>query len=285
MSADWEARRPAFLASRDKLEGAFAVLVGAPMDWTVSFRPGSRFGPGAIRGVSEALEEYSIYQDRSLEDIAFYDAGDLALPIGNAGGSLAVIQAAAADLWAAGHFPFFLGGEHLLTLGVLRAAAHRYPNLTVLHLDAHADLRSAYLGEEDSHASVMRRVLEECPGVSLYQFGIRSGTAEEFALAREKTHFYPFEVVEPLYGVCSELEKKPVYLTLDIDVVDPAFAPGTGTPEPAGITSRDLLDAVHLLKGLNLVGCDLVEVSPPYDQSQRTAILAAETVREILLQV
>ena len=285
MSTGWEARRPAFMASRDAAEGARVVLLGAPMDWTVSFRPGSRFGPGAIRMVSEALEEYSVYQERSLGDVAFYDAGDLILPFGNARDSLRLIEAAAGDLWEQGHFPFFLGGEHLITLGILRAAGRRYPDLAVLHLDAHADLRPAYLGQSESHASVMRRVLEECPGVELLQFGIRSGTAEEFAFAREQTTLYPFEVVEPLYGVASELEGRPVYLTLDIDVVDPAFAPGTGTPEPGGITSRELLDALHVLKGMNLVGCDLVEVSPPYDQSQRTAILAAEAVRELILQV
>ncbi|MGE5553450.1 MAG: agmatinase [Betaproteobacteria bacterium] len=285
MSKGWEARRPAFMASRETADGAYAVLIGAPMDWTASFRPGSRFGPAAIRAVSDGIEEYSVYQDRSLEEVAFHDAGDLVLPFGNAKASLEIIEAAAADLWTAGHFPLFLGGEHLITLGVLRAATRRYPELAVFHLDAHADLRPGYMGERESHASVMRRALEECPGLTLYQFGIRSGTAEEFALAREKTQLYPFEVVEPLYGVCSELEERPVYLTLDIDVVDPAFAPGTGTPEPGGITSRELLDALHVLKGVNLVGCDLVEVSPPYDQSSRTAVLAAEVVRELLLQV
>jgi agmatinase len=273
------------MASRESMEGAHAVLIGAPMDWTSSFRPGSRFGPAAIRAVSDGLEEYSVYQERSLEGVSFYDAGDLILPCGNAKASLERIEAAAGDLWAAGHFPFFLGGEHLITLGILRAAARRYSDLTVLHLDAHADLRRGYLGEPESHASVMRRALEECPGLTLYQFGVRSGTAEEFALAREKTTLYPFEVVEPLYGVCSGLGQRPVYLTLDLDVVDPAFAPGTGTPEPGGITSRELLDALHVLREVKLVGCDLVEVSPPYDQSARTAILAAEVVREIILQV
>lgn len=285
MTRRWEARRPAFMASRDSSDGARAVLLGAPMDWTVSFRPGSRFGPGAIRAVSEAIEEYSVYLDRSLEDVAFFDAGDLVLPFGSARGSLELIEAAADDLWADGHFPFFLGGEHLVTLGVLRAAARRHPGLVVLHWDAHADLRPGYLGEPDSHASVMRRALEECRGVTLVQLGVRSGTAEEFAFARERTRLVPFEVAAPLRHLRPELEGRPIYLSLDIDVVDPAFAPGTGTPEPGGITSRELLEAVHLLQGLNLIGCDLVEVSPPYDASQRTAVLAAEVVRELLLQV
>jgi agmatinase len=154
-----------------------------------------------------------------------------------------------------------------------------------VHLDAHADLRPDYFGQEESHASVMRRVLEGCPGVTIYQFGIRSGTAEEFALAEQATHLYPFEVVEPLRAVRERLTGHPIYLSLDIDVVDPAFAPGTGTPEPGGITSRELLQAIHLLNGLNLVAADLVEVSPPYDQTQRTAVLAAQVVRELLLQV
>jgi agmatinase len=281
----WEAQRPAFMGSREEAEGAYAVLLGAPMDWTVSFRPGARFGPAAIRAVSDGVEEYSLYQDRSLEDIAFYDAGDLALPFGNAAKSLEVIGAAAADLLAAGHFPFFLGGEHLVSLGPLQAVFRRHPDLVVVHLDAHADLRPEYCGEADSHASVMRRVLETCPGITLHQLGIRSGTADEFALARQRTNLVPFEVAEPLRQLRPELGGRPVYLTLDIDVVDPAFAPGTGTPEPGGITSRELFGALHLLKGLNLVGCDLVEVCPPYDQTQRTAVLAALVVRELLLQV
>lgn len=271
------------MASRETAEGCRVVLVGAPMDWTVSFRPGSRFGPAAIRGVSDGVEEYSVYLDRSLEDVAFYDAGDLVLPFGNARAGLESIEAAAADLWAEGRFPFFLGGEHLISLGVLRAASRRHPGLAVLHWDAHADLRPGYMGETESHASVMRRVLEECPGITLFQMGIRSGTADEFAFARERTRLTPFEVVEPLRRALPELAGRPVYLSLDIDVVDPAFAPGTGTPEPGGITSRELLDAIHLLRGLNLVGCDLVEVSPPYDASQRTAVLAAEVAREIIL--
>lgn len=281
----WEARRPAFMASAGQAEGAYAVLMGAPMDWTVSFRPGARFGPAAIRAVSDGVEEYSLYRDRSLDEIAFYDAGDLDLPFGNARRSLAVIEAAAEDLLAGGHFPFFLGGEHLISLAPIKAAFRRHPDLVVIHLDAHADLRPEYAGEAESHASVMRRVLESCPGITLHQLGIRSGTADEFSLARQKTNLVPFEVVEPLRRLRPQLEGRPVYLTLDIDVVDPAFAPGTGTPEPGGITSRELLAAIQLLDGLNLVGCDLVEVCPPYDQTGRTAVLAALVVRELLLTV
>ncbi|MGE5509388.1 MAG: agmatinase [Chitinophagales bacterium] len=230
----WEAQRPAFMASREELEGCRAVLLGAPMDWTVSFRPGSRFGPGAIRSVSDGIEEFSAYQKRSLDEVAFYDAGDLLLPFGNPKASVEIIEAAAADLLGKGYLPIILGGEHLVSLGSIRAALRRHPDLAVVHLDAHADLRSDYFGEEHSHASVMRRVLEEFPGVAIYQFGIRSGTADEFALAEKATHLYPFEVVEPLRAVRGSLAGRPVYLSLDIDVVDPAFAPGTGTPEPGG---------------------------------------------------
>lgn len=283
------AQRRVFLGSREQHDGVYAVLVGAPMDWTVSYRPGSRFGPAAIREVSEVLEEYSVYQDRSLDDIAYYDAGDLVLPFGNAPGSLQIIAEAAAAVYEAGCFPLFLGGEHLVSLPLLREARRRHPNLAVVHLDAHADLRSTYLGQPDSHASVMRRALEEADAaeepISIYQLGIRSGTKDEFELARRRTHLYPYTVLEPLRAILPELQGRPVYLTLDIDVADPAFAPGTGTPEPGGVSSRELLDAIHLLQGLDVIGADVVEVCPAYDSSGRTQVLAAEVVRELLLQV
>ncbi len=271
-----------YLAAGDNYEHSRLVLLGAPMDYTVSFRPGSRGGPQAIRAASPGLEEYSLAAGKDLRDASFYDAGDLLLPLGNTQRSLQLIEAAAAEVWAAEKFPLLVGGEHLISLGALRAAARRHKNLAVLHLDAHADLRTEYLGEADSHAAVMYHVHHEL-GLEIFQFGIRSATAEEVAYAERHTHFYPFQVLEPLRQVLPRLQGRPLYLSLDIDVVDPAFAPGTGTPEPGGITAAELLAAVSLLSELTVVGADVVEVSPAYDPAGITAMLAAKVIRELIL--
>jgi len=271
-----------YLAASTDYQASRAVILGAPMDYTASHRPGSRSGPQAIRAASPGLEEYSVYSGKDLRDACFYDAGDLALPMGNTARSLAMIEDATETIFAAKKFPILLGGEHLVSLGALRAAVKHYPKLAVVHLDAHADLRTDYLGESYSHASVMYHAYTEL-GVELFQFGIRSGTREEQAFAKEHTHYYPFHVFAPLKEAMALLVNRPVYLSLDIDVVDPAFAPGTGTPEPGGISSVELLDALGLLRDLPMVGMDLVEVTPVYDSAGITAMLAAKVIREIIL--
>lgn len=272
-----------YLASQDDYEGAEMVLLGVPMDQTCSFRPGARFGPQAIREVSDGLEEYSPYLERDLTSCAFYDAGDLDLPFGNREVCLERITAACSILLGDGKFPFLLGGEHLITLPLVQVLASRYPGLTVVHFDAHADLREEYLGEVYSHATVMRRICEIVGAESVFQFGIRSGTVEEFRFGREKTNFFPFDLRPGLDKCLNPLKGRPVYVTIDIDVIDPAYAPGTGTPEPGGVTPRELFQAIELLGRLQVVGCDLVELSPPCDPSGITSLLAAKLVREALL--
>ncbi|MDI3256665.1 MAG: agmatinase [Kyrpidia sp.] len=274
-----------FLGATPDYGEARAVIYGMPMDWTVSFRPGARLGPRRIREVSVGLEEYSPYLDRHLEDIRYYDAGDIPLPFGNPSASIERIRAVAGRILDDGKIPIGLGGEHAVTWGPVQAAASRYPDLVLLHLDAHGDLREEYEGETVSHATVMRRAVELLGGDRVWQFGIRSGTREEFRFAREHTHFHPFEVLPGLTEACAALADRPVYVTVDIDVVDPAFAPGTGTAEPGGISSAELLQAIHLLRGLRVVGFDLVEVSPPLDPTEQTQILAAKVIREVLLAV
>lgn len=271
-----------FLAARPHYHDSDLVIFGAPMDNTVSFRPGARGGPAAIRSASPVLEEYSLYSQRNLLEAAFFDAGDLSLPFGNVERSLKQIEKATAIICDDGKIPLLLGGEHLVTLGALRALAPRHPNLAVIQLDAHADLRADYLGEALSHASVMYHAKTELE-LEIFQFGIRSATAEEVDFAKQNTHFHPFHVLAPLRECLSLLGGRPVYITLDIDVCDPAFAPGTGTPEPGGITSSELLAVIPLLSGLNMVGADLVEVSPAHDPAGITAVLAAKAVREIIL--
>jgi agmatinase len=274
-----------FICSSDDYENSKAVIYGMPMDYTVSFRPGSRFGPPRIREVSVGLEEYSPYLDKSITDITYFDAGDLLLPFGNAARSLDIIGGYVKGLLADGKFPLGLGGEHLCSWPIFREVYAKYPDLAIIHFDAHADLRENYEGEPLSHSTPLRKAAELMGGKNIYQFGIRSGSREEFQYARENINFYPFDVLEPLKKVLPSLAGRPVYLTIDIDVLDPSAAPGTGTAEAGGITSKELLAAVHAIAGseVNVVGADVVEVAPAYDPTEQTQIVAAKLVREILL--
>lgn len=273
-----------FMASCESYDKAEVILVGAPMDFTSSFRPGTRFGPQKIREVSIGIEEYSVYVDKSLDDVDFFDCGDLDLPIGNVEKSLEMISASAKEIVRDGKFPVFIGGEHLISVPVIKELYGKYGNeLVVIQFDAHVDLREEYLGCKNSHASAIRRLLDFLPGKNIYQFGIRSGTREEFEYARNNTNLYKFDVLEPLKKILPEIGGRPVYFTLDIDVADPAYINGTGTPEPGGINSRELLAAVNVFREMNLVGFDLVEVSPVYDTSDRTAIFASKIIRDIIL--
>ncbi|NLL19874.1 MAG: agmatinase [Clostridia bacterium] len=278
-------RKFGFMGSQEDYRSADFVLFGVPMDFTVSFQPGSRFGPQAIRAVSEGLEEYSFYQQRSLTDVRFFDGGDVDLPFGNTVSSMKRIEAVAKEICADGKIPIAMGGEHLVSLPLIKAAAAKYPELAVFHFDAHADLRDEYLGEELSHATVMRQVAGLIGPNKLYQFGIRSGTEEEYAYGSQNTHFFVDELLKPLQQVVENWDDTPVYVSIDIDVVDPAFAPGTGTPEPGGCTSKEILQAMLMLTRLPIVAMDLVEVLPAQDSSQRTSLLAAKLIREALVGI
>lgn len=272
-----------FMGSTENYEDANIVMVGVPMDFTCSFRPGTRFGPQKIREISIGIEEYSIYMDKSLEDYAYFDSGDLDLPFGNVEISLELIGEAAKEILDDNKFPLFIGGEHLISVPVIKEVYNKYGDeLIVIHFDAHADLREGYLGCPNSHASAIRRLVDFMPGKNIYQFGIRSGTKEEFEYAKANTNMYTIEVLEPLKKVVDKFKGRPIHLTLDIDVVDPAFANGTGTPEPGGISSKELIQALNVIKDLNIVGFDIVEVSPHYDQSDRTALLAAKIIRDMI---
>lgn len=273
-----------FMGSVREYNEAELILLGLPMDYTCSFRPGTRFGPQKVRDVSIGIEEYSVYQDKLLTDFPYYDCGDLDLPFGNVEGSLELIGEAAGEVIRDDKIPGFIGGEHLVSVPVIKQVYEKYGDaLAILHFDAHADLREDYIGCTNSHASAIRRLMDFMPGKNIYQFGIRSGTLEEFQLAQRSTNMHKLDVLEPMKQVASRIGKRPVYITLDIDVVDPAYANGTGTPEPGGITSRELMDTLMLLQGINLVGFDVVEISPPYDHSDRTAVLGAKLIRELIL--
>ncbi len=272
-----------FMGAVDRYEEADAVLVGIPMDFTVSFRPGTRMGPQQIRTVSYGLEEYSVYLDKDLSEKRYYDLGDMTLPFGNVGHSLEIIEEVTGQLLDDRKFPILIGGEHLVTYPIAKAFHARYTDMVVVHFDAHADLRVDYCGETNSHATVMRKVAELVGPGNVYQFGIRSGTRDEFQYAKENTNMFIERVIEPLREAIPRFGNRPVYVTLDIDVVDPAYAPGTGTPEAGGCSSREIIQAIHELAGAKVVGFDLVEVSPVTDQSERTALLAAKIIREAIL--
>ncbi len=272
---------PCFVGA-GRWELARSVLFGAPLDVTVTFRPGSRFGPSTIRAVSPVLEEWSPVLSRGFGERPFHDAGDLELIPGDVSAALRSIEEVVGTIAGANRRPIMLGGEHLVTIAAIRGLAPRYPGLCVIQFDAHADLRGDYMGLTLSHATVMRRVAEVVGPKNLYQVGIRSGTAEEWEYAHDATHMHPYDVQLPV-AWRDVLCEHPVYVTVDVDSVDPAFAPGTGTPEPGGPSAMDLLRAIDALDGLRLIGADVVEVAPAYDLSGRTAVLAAKLVRELLL--
>ena len=271
------------IACESNFEDARAVIFGAPFDGTTSFRPGTRFGPSAIRGESDGIETYSPYQNRDLEDISVFDSGDLYLPFGNPKAVLDMIEARTQEILVADKMPVMLGGEHLVTLGAVRAMVKKYPNLHIIHFDAHADLREAYLGEQLSHASVLRRCWDLVGDGHIHQFGIRSGERAEFDFAFAHTDFHPFNVKDVLDVVLGLGSEVPVYVTVDLDVLDPSLFSGTGTPEAGGIFFPDLEEALLALEALNVVGFDINELSPPYDTSGVSTAVACKVLREMLL--
>ena len=273
-----------FLACEAAFDDAKTVLFGAPFDGTTSFRPGTRFGPSAIRSESFGIETYSPYCDRDLTDCAIYDGGDLELPFGNTERVLSMIEDYTEQVLSANKRFVMLGGEHLVTLGALRAVCRRYPDLHIIHLDAHTDLRTDYLGEELSHSTVLYHAWKLVGDGRVFQFGIRSGEKYEFEFAKQHTTLRKFDL-QGFEETVKALEGKPVYFTLDLDVLDPSVFCGTGTPEAGGVTFKELMDALLQLNRLNIVGCDINELSPHYDYSGTSTAVACKVTREILLQL
>lgn len=272
--------------SRPTAEESDVILYGMPMDWTASFRPGSRFGPNRIREASLGLEEYSPYLDKHLEEVAYFDAGDMLLPFGSASRSIDMIQEYVGKIMSQGKFPLGLGGEHLVTWPVLQAVYDTYKDLAFIHIDAHADLREEYEGEELSHSTPIRKICELIGPENVYSFGIRSGMREEFQYANlSGMYMAKYDVLEPLKDILPTLSGRNIYVTIDIDVLDPAYAPGTGTAEAGGISSKELLAAIHAIANsdAHVIGADLVEVAPAYDPTEKTQIVASKCIREILL--
>lgn len=272
-----------FIGCDAEYEDARIVLFGAPFDSTTSYRPGARFGPPAIRGESFGLETYSPYQDRDLCDYAVFDSGDLELCFGSSEAALRDIEERAEQIFADGKLPFLLGGEHLVTLGSVRAAVRRYPELAILHFDAHADLRDDYLGAKLSHACVMRRCHELVGDGRIHQFCIRSGDRAEWRFAGEgHTCLHPYDFTG-LRETVEALGERPVYLSIDLDCLDPSVFPGTGTPEAGGVSFTQLLHGMQTACQARVVACDVNELAPSLDATGASTAAACKVVRELLL--
>ena len=275
-----------FIGCDSEYEEAGIVLFGAPFDSTTSFRPGARFGSAAMRHESFGLETYSPYQDKDLTDTKVFDSGDLELCFGSAESALEDIETRARMILEDEKLPVLIGGEHLVTLGAVRAVYEKYPDLHIIHFDAHADLRDDYLGAELSHACVMRRCHELVGDGRIHQFCIRSGEREEFTFAKEHTDMHKFSF-EGLAEVVANLREAqvPVYFTIDLDCLDPSAFPGTGTPEAGGVSFMQLLEAILQVSELRIVGGDINELAPMLDSSGVSTATACKVLRELLLAI
>ncbi len=253
------------------------VMLGLPFDGTVSYRPGSRFAPEQIRLASWGLEEYSPNFDKHLEDVNFHDAGDLELPLGNTYKSLDVIEQNVKEIYQDGKRVFAIGGEHLVTLPEIKAVSKFYKDLAIVHFDAHTDLREEYLGEEMSHSAVIRHASKIVGPENIKQIGIRSGMKEEFEFMKQhNTLIHEFRELDIFKG-------KKIFVTVDLDVLDPSVMPGTGTPESGGMQFNELIEWFKHLKNFDIIGADVVELAPDYDTSGVSTAVATKVIRELLM--
>ena len=271
-----------FIGCDNEYDESNIVVFGAPFDSTTSFRPGTRFASAVMRNESFGIETFSPYQDKDLEDLSVFDGGDLELSFGDSNSALNDIETYVGKVLSDSKVPFMIGGEHSVTLGAVRAVAKKYPDLHIVQFDAHTDLREDYLGQVYSHASVIRRCWDIVGDNKIFQFGIKKKKKIEFEWAKEHVHTTRFNF-DGLDEIIEKLKGKPVYFTLDLDVLDPSEFPGTGTPESGGVTFVELHNAIRKLSVLNIVGLDMNELSPIYDQSGQSTALACKLLREILL--
>ena len=274
-----------FIGFDSEYDEAELVLMGIPYDGTVSYRPGTRFAPSAVRENSYGLETYSPYFDDDLSEYKLFDMGDIDLPFGNTERILNIIKENAKKAVFDNKILFSVGGEHLVTYPLVEAYYEKYKDdLVILHFDAHTDLRDDYMGEKLSHASVIKRIYDMVGQDKIYQFCVRSGEKEEFnfhtkGIFQEKFTFTKLEeIVEKIKG-------RQVYVTIDLDVLDPSVFPGTGTPEAGGINFHEMLDLIKILKNAKIVGADVVELSPHYDQSGISTAAACKIIRELTFAI
>jgi len=279
------AASPRFIACHRPLAEARVVVFGIPFEGRVNLRKGADGGPRDLRLASDSIETYSPVLDRDLEDLALADAGDCELPgAATPREQLDAARGQIAAWWRPGLLPFMLGGDHTATVPVIETIAPAFPGLRILQLDAHPDTRVEFLGERYNYASAMACVMETVPADRVYQVGMRTGSREEFV--QPGPNFFPAHRERPLDVVrrlVPSLAGWPLYVTIDVDVLDPSEAPGTGSPEPGGISVPELIDIVRLLGSCRVIGGDLVEVAHAWDASGRTGIAASWVIREAML--
>lgn len=266
-----------WMGQNEDYEASSIVMLGLPFDGTVSYRSGSRFAPEQIRLASWGLEEYSPHFDKTLEEVNFHDAGDLEFPLGNTYKTLDVIEQNVEDIYRDGKRVFGIGGEHLVTLPEIKAVSKFYDNLAIIHFDAHTDLREEYLGEEMSHSAVIRHASKIVGPQNIKQIGIRSGMKEEWEFMKK------YNTLCHKYSDLDELRGKNIFVTVDLDVLDPSVMPGTGTPEAGGLEFNELAGWFEYLKNFNIIGADVVELAPDYDASGVSTAVATKVIRELLM--
>jgi agmatinase len=271
-----------FISASTSFEESTAVILGCPYDGSASFRPGARFGPSAIRRASWGIETYSPYLRKDLADLKIHDMGDLDLPLGEKNLALDLIRKALQKILTERKFPILLGGDHLVSLPIVKEILEVYPGLHLLHFDAHTDLRADYLGETLSHSTVMMKLLAPLGKGRLSQIGVRSGTEDEFRLADRLKTLVPADQTS-VRSMVRRLKNRPVYISLDLDLFDPGILPGVGTPEPGGISFQKFISLLKELQSLHVVGFDIVELTPDYDPTQISAVTASVVLREMIL--
>lgn len=273
-----------FIGCDNSYDESNIVIFGAPFDSTTSFRPGTRFASQTMRNDSYGLETYSPYQDKDLEDHLTFDGGDLELCFGNSEETLKIIEEFSSKIVKDKKIPLMIGGEHLVSLGSIRAVAKEYKDLHIVHFDAHTDLRDEYMGQRLSHACVIKRAWDIVGDNRIFQFAIRSGEKAEFEWSKKHTFLNKFNF-DNLDKIIEKLQGKPVYFTIDLDVLDPSIFPGTGTPEAGGVSFMELLGAIIKVSKLNIVGADINELCPVYDQSGVSTAVACKVLRELILAI
>ena len=277
---------PVFMGANKNLSDCSIGLFGVNYDGTTSFKPGARFGPNAIRNVSESLETYCPFVNKDLNLINYFDAGSLKLDLSDTRSIIKTVKSGTNFLLNNNLKPLILGGEHSISIGVIEALVEKYPTLIMIQLDAHADLRNSYQNNKYSHACTIRRCLEILPSKKVFQIGIRSGTKEEFTIMNNNHQLIKFRTGDSIIEIQKTLEpfkKHPIYLTIDLDWFDPSLLSGTGTPEPGGFFWHDFEKIIELLNIFEIIGCDIVELSPDLDNSGISSIVAAKTTRSLIM--
>ncbi len=275
-----------FMSAQRGIDQCRVSLLGVPYDGTCCFRPGARFGPSAVRENSYGIETYCPQLNLDLEDINFADVGSLDVPLGDAKFTLDYIKDATDILLKNNLKPLIIGGEHSITSAVIKSIITNYPELIMIQLDAHADLRDEWLGSKFSHACTMKRCLEILPSKKIFQIGIRSGTKSEFLEMNNSQRLIQHtlgENAKSLEEALKSFKGRPIYLTFDLDWFDPSIMPGTGTPEPGGYFWRDFAAIIDVIKSHNLIGADVVELSPKLDNTGISSILAAKVIRSLIM--